>query len=376
MIAAAIYLTFSAYAPTLPSTDLSATSMRFETLDQLSFPNLSIRIMLSMLEESGIDPSPALEAANLDHTAIEDPNGRVTGRQELDFQFAYVELTGDAPELWFRTGLRYRLPTYGPYGLVLMTAVTLRRGMEISGRFSDLNYSLMKYVPLFDRGRMTGLMMDSSGIPEPLRAFSMHRALGSVTTLIQDMWQGACPLTRIDISLPALEPPERYEGALHTPVTFGAEHSAWIWPPELEDALLPMGDVLLEKTYERQCAEIVGRCANRDEFVTRAMTALVGEQGRYLTCSELAASLAVSERTMHRRLGESNLSYRMLLDLVRYQQARDLLQTSRMSIEQIAFNLGYSEMAAFTHAFIRWSGRSPSSFRRRLVGDSLASRAR
>jgi AraC-like DNA-binding protein len=40
-----------------------------------------------------------------------------------------------------------------------------------------------------------------------------------------------------------------------------------------------------------------------------------------------------------------------------------------MSIEQIAFSLGYSEMAAFTHAFIRWSGRSPSSFRHRLVGD-------
>jgi transcriptional regulator GlxA family with amidase domain len=59
----------------------------------------------------------------------------------------------------------------------------------------------------------------------------------------------------------------------------------------------------------------------------------------------------------------------MLLDQVRYQHARKLLQTSRMSIEQIAFSLGYSEMAAFTHAFIRWSGRSPSSFRHRLVSD-------
>jgi AraC-like DNA-binding protein len=130
-----------------------------------------------------------------------------------------------------------------------------------------------------------------------------------------------------------------------------------------------MGDVLLEKTYERQCAEIVGRCASRDEFVTRAKAALVREQGKYLTCSELAASLSVSERTMHRRLGESNLSYRMLLDQVRHQHARELLQTSRMSIEQIAFSLGYSELAAFTHAFIRWSGRSPSSFRRRPIGD-------
>jgi len=343
--------------------------MRFETLDQLSFPNLSIRIMLSMLDELGIDPSPALHAANLDHAAIEDPNGRVTGRQELDFQFAYVELTGNVPELWFRTGLRYRLPSYGPYGLALLTSMTLRRSIEISGQFSDLNYSLMKYIPLFDKGRLVGVMMDPSGIPEPLRAFSMHRALGSVTTLMHDMWQGACPVTHLEISMPVLEQRAHYEDALRIPISFGAERNAWIWPAEFENALLPMGNVLLEKTYERQCAEIVGRFAGRDEFVTRAKAALVGKQGKYLTCSELAASLSVSERTMHRRLGESNLSYRMLLDQVRYQHARKLLQTSRMSIEQIAFSLGYSEMAAFTHAFIRWSGRSPSSFRHRLVGD-------
>ncbi len=344
--------------------------MRLETLDQLSFPNLSIRIMLSMLEETGIDPSSALRAANLDHAAVDDPNGRVTGRQELDFQLAYVELTRNVPELWFRTGLRYRLPSYGPYGLALLTSMTLRRSIELSGQFSDLNYSLMKYIPLFDKGRLVGVMMDPSGIPEPLRAFSMHRALGSVTTLMQDMWQGACPVTHLEISMPALEQPMRYEDALRIPISFGAERNAWIWPAEFEDAPLPMGNVLLEQTYERQCAEIVGRCTGRGEFVTRAMTAIVSGQGTYLTCSELAAALSISERTMHRRLGENNLSYRMLLDQVRYQHARQLLQSSGMSIEQIAFRLGYSEMAAFTHAFIRWSGRSPSSFRRTPAGDS------
>jgi AraC-like DNA-binding protein len=340
--------------------------MRFETLDRLSFPNLSIRIMLSMLEELGIDPSLALHAAKLDHVVIQNPSGRVTGRQELDFQFAYVELTGNMPELWFRTGLRYRLPSYGPYGLALLTSMTLRRSIEISGQFSDLNYSLMKYIPLFDKGRLIGVMMDPSGIPDPLRTFSMHRALGSVTTLMRDMWQGTCPVTHLEISMPALELPAHYEDALRIPISFGAERNAWIWPAGLDDMPLPMGNVLLEKTYERQCAEIIGRCAAQDEFAARAKAALVSEQGKYLTCGELAAALSVSERTMHRRLGERNLSYRILLDQVRYQHARELLQTSRLSIEQIAFSLGYSEMAAFTHAFIRWSGRSPSSFRRGL----------
>jgi len=342
--------------------------MRFKTLDQLPFPNLSIRIMQLMLEEFGIDPSPALRAANLDQTAIENPNGRVTGRQELDFQLAYVELTGNMPELWFRTGLRYRLPFYGPYGLALLTSITLRRSLEISGQFSDLNYSLMNYVPLFDKGRLIGVTMDPSGIPEPLRAFSVFRALGSVTTLIRDIWQGSSPVTRIEVSMAAPEQPARYEEALRIPVSFGAERNACIWPAGLEDALLPMGNILLEKAYKQQCAELIGRCRGQDDFVSRTKAALVCKDGKYLTCAELAATLSVSERTMNRRLGESNLSYRILLDQVKYQHARELLQT-RMSIEQIAFSLGYSEMAAFTHAFTRWSGTSPSSFKRRIMHD-------
>lgn len=337
--------------------------MRFETLDRVSFSNLSIQIMLSVLEEHGMDSSPALHAAGLEPQAISNPNGRVSGRQELNFQLAFVELTKHTPELWFRTGLRYRLPSYGSYGLALLTSLTLRRSIELSGRFSDLNYSLMEYVPLFEDGRLTGVTMDASGIPEPLRAFSVHRALGSVTTLMQDIWQGACLVNHLELSIPALEQPARYEDELRIPISFGAERNAWIWPAELEHAPLPMGNALLEKTYEQQCAQMVGACSDTKDFVTRAKAALVGQNGNYLTCRELAASLAVSERTMNRRLGEHNLSYRILLDQVRYRNARELLRYSSLSIEQIAFSLGYSEMAAFTHAFVRWSGSSPSCFK-------------
>jgi hypothetical protein len=172
--------------------------MRLETLDRIMFPNLSIRIMRSVLEELGLDAAPALKAAGVNQALIDDPAGQVNGRQELNFQFAYVELTGHAPEVWFRTGLRYRMLTYGAYGFAMMTAQTLRRSLAFSHLFGDLHYSLMHYEPLFEHSALAGVTMDPTPIPEPLREFSMHRALGSVTTILHDIWQGSFPLTRIE----------------------------------------------------------------------------------------------------------------------------------------------------------------------------------
>jgi AraC-like DNA-binding protein len=338
--------------------------MRLQTLDQIDFPNLSVRIMGAMLGELAIDPAPALEAAGLAQAVVDDPNGRVTGRQELDFQRAYVRLTGEAPEVWFRTGLRYRMPAYGAYGFTMMTARTLRRSLEFSGLFGDLNYSLMTYSGIFEDGRLAGISMDPSLVPEALRSFSTYRELGAVTTILDDIWQGRFPLTRIEVTLPEPERREVFDAELHAPVVFGAERNAWIWPADLQDLALPMSHALCEETYERQCVEIIARCRTEDPFVRRCLDALVRAGGRYLTAEELARSMLLSERTLQRRLARLGQSYRGLLDQVRFQHARELLRTTTMSIDRVAQVLGYSELAAFTHAFTRWSGESPSAFRR------------
>jgi AraC-like DNA-binding protein len=72
----------------------------------------------------------------------------------------------------------------------------------------------------------------------------------------------------------------------------------------------------------------------------------------------------MSPRTLHRRLAVEGTSWKKLLDDVRYERARQLLQDSDSSITEIALDLGYSDHAAFTRAFRRWAGSPPSQHRR------------
>jgi AraC-like DNA-binding protein len=70
-----------------------------------------------------------------------------------------------------------------------------------------------------------------------------------------------------------------------------------------------------------------------------------------------------SERTLRRHLQATGSSYQQLLDELRFDRAKQLLQDNQMPIHRIAEVLGFSETASFRHAFIRWSGVAPSQFR-------------
>jgi AraC-like DNA-binding protein len=84
---------------------------------------------------------------------------------------------------------------------------------------------------------------------------------------------------------------------------------------------------------------------------------------RHRTQRAACRRLRVSVRTLQRRLAEHGASFEQLLANVMLRHATALLRSPR-TITEIAFDLGYSDSAHFTRAFARWSGMSPSAWRR------------
>lgn len=82
--------------------------------------------------------------------------------------------------------------------------------------------------------------------------------------------------------------------------------------------------------------------------------------------AEVAAALGLSTRTLHRRLGEEGCNFRQVLDEVRLTRARIYLANPELSLEDIAFLLGYAEKSSFQNAFKLWTGLPPGEYRRRL----------
>jgi AraC-like DNA-binding protein len=82
--------------------------------------------------------------------------------------------------------------------------------------------------------------------------------------------------------------------------------------------------------------------------------------------ANVAEQMQMTEQTLRRRLKRESTSYRMIKEVIRRDFAVQKLMESTVPIQEIAFQLGYSEPRAFTRAFREWTGFSPAQYRDRL----------
>jgi AraC-like DNA-binding protein len=77
---------------------------------------------------------------------------------------------------------------------------------------------------------------------------------------------------------------------------------------------------------------------------------------------QVARELGYSRQTLYRRLKAEGVTFEQLLEGVRQRLARRLLGKEGLSVKEVAYRLGFSDPAAFSRAFKRWTGRSPREF--------------
>lgn len=91
----------------------------------------------------------------------------------------------------------------------------------------------------------------------------------------------------------------------------------------------------------------------------------------------VADRLAMSSRTLQRRLAAEGVSFQELLEGARREAAGRYIGESTLAIGEVAYLVGYSEPAAFHRAFRRWYGMTPAAFRQKrrdLNADAAAQR--
>jgi AraC-like DNA-binding protein len=138
-------------------------------------------------------------------------------------------------------------------------------------------------------------------------------------------------------------------------------------PREVWDLPLRRRDPVLRAMLERQADAITPRMPPLNGLALDVRRVLMSRLARGESDIELVArDLAMSSRTLQRRLAAVGLSYHELLDRARRETAEKCIADSLLSIGEIAYLAGYSEPAAFHRAFRRWTGVTPQGFRQRL----------
>lgn len=107
---------------------------------------------------------------------------------------------------------------------------------------------------------------------------------------------------------------------------------------------------------------------SRHESLAMRVRQVMLEKGNGFPSLNVTARLFhLKPRTLHRYLVEEGASYKSILEEVRHNLAIEHLKSGRLSIQEIAFSLGYTDIANFRRAFKRWEGIAPSEYRSQHV---------
>jgi AraC-like DNA-binding protein len=148
-------------------------------------------------------------------------------------------------------------------------------------------------------------------------------------------------------------------------ISFEAKTDELIFDDRLMDTTIRSADPYLNELLVANCEQALShRRANRGTFRAAVENAIVPllPHGKVLA-SRIAARLGLSQRTAARRLALEGLTFSAVLEALRGDLAKQYLTDPDLSISRIAWLLGYQEVSAFTHAFKRWSGRTPREAR-------------
>lgn len=154
-----------------------------------------------------------------------------------------------------------------------------------------------------------------------------------------------------------------YERFFGCPVRFGARENAFVLASADVDRVLPSFNRQLASMFDRMLAEEVARL-DKSDVVARCKAALLenlcsGE----ISEEDTAKRLHMSPRTLQRKLSQAGTTYMQLVDDTRREIALRYIDDPLISITDITFLLGFSYPSAFTRAYKRWTGKTPTESR-------------
>jgi AraC-like DNA-binding protein len=259
-----------------------------------------------------------------------------------------------------------RVSSYGMYGFALLTFKTAREGMQFAQRFHRLAAPTFT-LSLQERGDEASwvfgdlLGLDSAG---PLHRFLIEFQLALQTSLAQDIWQDRVRASLITLRHAQPAHHRLYEQALGCPVLFGQRQDSARFPARLLDTELALYNPLTAAMVHRVCEQLLEQASAPSGMARRVYQILAERPGQFPAMDQVAQALHTTPRTLRRRLEDEGTTFQNLLNDVRANLAKEYLATTRLTSDDIAVALGFSDAGNFRMAFRKWTRRTPSEYRR------------
>jgi AraC-like DNA-binding protein len=326
-----------------------------------------VNSLLKLAVARGVDRAVLLKRAGLDEAALAAPDNRVAFARFKAMMRATKEMLND-PSFAIYFGEHSDFVEMSIVGLVCQAAATMgeafeqmnryaRLVVEVEGHESGDRFAIARKagggVWLEDRRR------NPDDFPE-LTESTWTRFVAGFTRMFPDRthYVKCVHMTHAEPADPAYR--AEYARIFKMPIVFGSDRNA----------------LLIEETWLAQPINtsnryVFGIFSEHAEALLKSLKQSKAIKGKVeselipilhtgeVSMDEVAKRLGLSRPTLYRKLKDEGESYEALLDALRHRMALHYLNGQKVSVNQAAYLVGFSDPSAFSRAFKRWTGASP-----------------
>jgi len=311
--------------------------------------------------KQGLNPEQVFVDAGIDLAAVQ--------LHELDLGLHQVEEVMDViiqqanlPQFGLVLGEHVQAEMLGIFGPLVASSPTTRIAIECFSRFKQLLHPMFD-MRLEEQGGESIIIydsMDDTPIGDrPIYAEALFSALMNLGSMF--IGQSMQP-ARIEFRHEETSYLDEYQRVFGCPVLFGCQQDRMIGDAKVLD--LPM---LSQSFGVHQLLKAQAGAKMQDPVTTigKQVSLLIKQQlgKQVVSANSIARQLNISARTLQRQLNKEKTSFKTLKEEEVLVLAQQLLSTTQLTTETIAFELGYKDRSNFVHAFIRLAGCSPSEYR-------------
>jgi len=306
-----------------------------------------------------VDAAELLTEVGISEKALEDPLERIPVATMCKLLDLARTLTAE-PGLGYYLGLQTRATLYGFLGFAFLSASTVRDALNLSIHFAPI-FSTALSVDLRVEGRVASLSFEERA------DFGSVRDIVLISTIVGAREMGRATTGRdtggsADFAFPEPDYHARFAHlALYS--RFDQPVNRIQFDAAVLDFAIVTGDPVALLLARRQCERELDQLGFRTAFADRVRRLVAGDHD-FDSLDQIAAHLDLSPRTVRRRLAAEGVSFSALVDQGRRDKALRLVRSSRLSIEDVARQLGYTTASSFVRAFHRWTGKTPLQYRR------------
>jgi AraC-like DNA-binding protein len=320
--------------------------------------------LIELAERKGARREDLHRRSRIDPERLRDQDSRVSMSQYFDLMQAAKRLTGD-PAIALEFGRSVHMQEFSILGLIFHACETVLDAIVQANRYGqlviDVDVGPADRFQWRRRGPQLWLV-DSRPNPNDFPELT-EVTFGRFMRLTRPFWD--TPLvTEVHVTHPAPGYAADYERFFEVPTRFATEWNAM----RVEEGRLRQRIAvqprfafgILSQHAEQLLRTLEGSKSTRGRVESLLMPILhTGTASMDL----VAAKLAVSRQTLYRQLKAEGVTFETVLDELRHQLAVHYLAGERASVNETAYLVGFSEPAAFSRAFKRWTGSNPGSLR-------------